>query len=78
MQLKGNALAHFLANEEEYMLLTIQELRRSLVTATVSRHKRLSKPLQILLKTYCDKLKNLARPLLPSAVPQKEIVYGED
>jgi hypothetical protein len=83
--LEGNALAHFQANEEEYMLLTYQELLKKFgdryglkIQKVIENLVNSPQASNEDVRTYCDKLKNLARPLLPTAVPQKKIIYGED
>jgi hypothetical protein len=82
--LDGNALQHFHAHESEYLTLTYQQL---LEKFNERYGIKLQKVIDTLMnspqasnedvRSYCDKLKNLAKPLLPPVVPQRKIIYGE-
>jgi hypothetical protein len=83
--LEGNALAHFHANEEEYILLTFQELLKKFEERYGVKTQKVIETLVNSpqasnedVRSYCAKLKNLACPLLPPAVPQRKIIYDED
>jgi hypothetical protein len=83
--LEGNALNHFNAHESEYLTLTYQQLldkfneRYGIKTQKVFDNLMISPQASNEdVRTYCDKLMNIAKPLLPTVVPKKKIIVGED
>ncbi len=83
--LEGNALNHFRAHESEYLTLTYPQLlekfnKRYGITTQKVIDNLMSSPQASNedVRSYCDKLMNIAIPLLPTAVPKKKIIQGED
>jgi hypothetical protein len=83
--LDGNALNHFHAHEAEYLTLTYQQL---LERFNQRYGIKIQKVIDTLMnspqasnedvRSYCDKLMNIAKPLLPPVVPKRKIIYGDD
>ena len=76
-----NGLLQYCAHEDEYLMLTFQ---KQLAKFTERYGVKLQKVIDTSMnspqapnedvRSYCDKLLNLARPLLPPMVPQRKII----
>ncbi len=83
--LEGNALNHFRAHESEYMVLTYQQLLDKFTERYGVKTEKVIDQLMHApqvsnedVRTCCDKLMNIAKPLHPPVVPQQKVIQGED